>query len=453
MQSLSRFELAISGSSVWAPLDNSPSSCKFSSSPTPILVVQAGLEWAVGIMFFRIKYDRLLQRQIRHHNSRSSRPWQDADCQESITVIGLTNEHFRYLRWLGIVTKTFSVAKYRRLQLGGKLKADFFDPSNQAALDKRTEIADQALLDLVKWLQENGGQMAVLDATNIVGERRIFEYDLLKRHGISTIFLECIYEREDSMEQCLKEMEFNYHPEYESWSREEAAMDFMKRLSFYKCNYKTLSADDPYPFIQFFGDSQRIEAKEIGGYLPTKIVYYLMNSTTHNRRSIYLVIDNEKRTDPDGRLTPLVSRKQGVHLDDFIREKLSSEPTLQIWTGTNGSLAQNIYERPQLDPKAEGEVENMDPEEIRDQFPEDYELHQRDSFSHRYPRAESYKDVTLRLEGIIMEIEKTPSKILIIAHESVLRCIYAYYVEIKPRVLPMLIIGYPQFVTTTRPYH
>ena len=34
----------------------------------------------------------------------------------------------RYLRWLGIKTKTFSVATYRTRLIGPNLNADFFDP-------------------------------------------------------------------------------------------------------------------------------------------------------------------------------------------------------------------------------------------------------------------------------------------------------------------------------------
>lgn len=47
----------------------------------------------------------------------------------------------------------------------------------------------------------------------------------------------------------------------------------------------------------------------------------------------------------------------------------------------------------------------------------------KDKFSYRYVGGESYKDLVLRLEPIIMELERQRS-ILIIGHQAVLRAIY-----------------------------
>lgn len=43
----------------------------------------------------------------------------------------------RYLRWLGVKTRTFSVALYRNRAIGEKLNADFFDPSRLNFLKER----------------------------------------------------------------------------------------------------------------------------------------------------------------------------------------------------------------------------------------------------------------------------------------------------------------------------
>lgn len=39
---------------------------------------------------------------------------------------------------------------------------------------------------------------------------------------------------------------------------------------------------------------------------------------------------------------------------------------------------------------------------------------------------QSYHDLAVRLESVIMELEREKNDVLIIAHETVLRCLYAY---------------------------
>lgn len=69
-------------------------------------------------------------------------------------------------------------------------------------------------------------------------------------------------------------------------------------------------------------------------------------------------------------------------------------------------------------------------------------MHQKDPYYHRYPRAESYHDLALRVEDILLELERERDDILIVAHQTVLRCIYAYLLdrsedEIPTTVIPM----------------
>lgn len=43
-----------------------------------------------------------------------------------------------------------------------------------------------------------------------------------------------------------------------------------------------------------------------------------------------------------------------------------------------------------------------------------------------YLKFKSYQDLAVRIESIILELEYEKNDVLIIAHESVLRCLYAY---------------------------
>lgn len=64
--------------------------------------------------------------------------------------------------------------------------------------------------------------------------------------------------------------------------------------------------------------------------------------------------------------------------------------------------------------------------ELQEKFPEEIAKVKENPYRHRYPRAESYHDLAVRLESVIMELEREKNDVLIIAHETVLRCLYAY---------------------------
>lgn len=46
----------------------------------------------------------------------------------------------------------------------------------------------------------------------------------------------------------------------------------------------------------------------------------------------------------------------------------------------------------------------------------------------RYPRGESYEDVVVRLESVIMELERQEN-VLVVGHQAVLRCVLAYFLD------------------------
>ena len=50
--------------------------------------------------------------------------------------------------------------------------------------------------------------------------------------------------------------------------------------------------------------------------------------------------------------------------------------------------------------------------------------------------AQSYRDLAHRIEPIILELERQSQDVMIVAHETVLRCLYAYYLDWPPAVRP-----------------
>lgn len=78
-----------------------------------------------------------------------------------------------------------------------------------------------------------------------------------------------------------------------------------------------------------------------------------------------------------------------------------------------------------LDELDAGVCDGMTYEEIEEHYPEDYAARDDDKYNYRYRGGESYRDVVVRLEPVIMELERQEN-ILLVCHQAVLRCLYAY---------------------------
>ena len=65
--------------------------------------------------------------------------------------------------------------------------------------------------------------------------------------------------------------------------------------------------------------------------------------------------------------------------------------------------------------------------EIEQDYPVIHMERKKDKLGFRYPRGESYLDLISRIEPVIFEIERSAVPVIIIAHQAVLRCLYAYF--------------------------
>jgi 6-phosphofructo-2-kinase/fructose-2,6-biphosphatase len=79
-------------------------------------------------------------------------------------------------------------------------------------------------------------------------------------------------------------------------------------------------------------------------------------------------------------------------------------------------------------------------EQVKMKFPEEYRAREQDKLRYRYPRGESYLDIIARLEPVILELERQEDPLLIIGHQAVLRCLYAYFLDLPPEEVPYLSI-------------
>ncbi|RNF21368.1 putative 6-phosphofructo-2-kinase/fructose-2,6-biphosphatase [Trypanosoma cruzi] len=74
-----------------------------------------------------------------------------------------------------------------------------------------------------------------------------------------------------------------------------------------------------------------------------------------------------------------------------------------------------------------GICEDLTIEEVRTQHPMIDHFRKVNKYTFRYPEGESYQDLVLRLEPVIMELENADRIVVVVAHQAVLRTLLAYF--------------------------
>eukprot|EP00523_Entomoneis_sp_CCMP467_P000791 CAMPEP_0168748640 /NCGR_PEP_ID=MMETSP0724-20121128/16282_1 /TAXON_ID=265536 /ORGANISM="Amphiprora sp., Strain CCMP467" /LENGTH=583 /DNA_ID=CAMNT_0008796479 /DNA_START=117 /DNA_END=1868 /DNA_ORIENTATION=+ len=96
--------------------------------------------------------------------------------------------------------------------------------------------------------------------------------------------------------------------------------------------------------------------------------------------------------------------------------------------------------RRNLDELYAGTCDGFTYKEIEQYYPDEFARRQQDKLTYRYPRGESYMDVTLRLEPLALDMERTREPVLIIGHQGILRILYAYFMGLDRKEAPYVSI-------------
>ncbi|KAL2867181.1 putative vacuolar morphogenesis protein AvaB [Aspergillus lucknowensis] len=364
----------------------------------------------------------------------------------------IAGKAMRYLAWVGIPAKIFNVGTYRRSSTP-QPDANFFDPHNSEGEKLRRAAAEAAMADMLRWFESGQGVVAILDATNSTKKRRRWIHDTCRDANIETLFVESVCDDEELIMNNILEVKTT-SPDYKGQDPEVAAMDFRNRIRNYEKVYEGIDDDEKeYTYVKLINVGSTVIINQIKDYLSSRLVYYIQN--LHIKpRSIWLSRHGESQYNLTGKIggDSSISERGEAYAKALpgLLKKSGVPPNTKIviWTSTlkrtiqtaRHLAAETRYEKLEwkaLDELDSGVCDGLTYEEIAEQYPEDFAARDEDKYNYRYRGGESYRDVVIRLEPIIMELERSEN-VIIVTHQAVLRCIYAYFMNVPQEKSPWM---------------
>lgn len=376
----------------------------------------------------------------------------------------------RYLRWLGVTTQVFHFDDFRRQYLKEeKISPVFFSqkPDDEKISKFKEELIEKCVHNIEDFLGKDKGQVAIYDAINGIAKNRIALQERFSKINVKVIFIESLIDNDKLLTNSLKDAIKS--PDYKDWEVEKARVDFNKRIQEASLYYEIINDVEPkerqvLSYIKSINFGERLVLnKSEYGYLINRITFFLLNTRIKKGSIFFARCGDTKNKNNTYKVDPLLS-EEGlehakllekslvdylVHKSGNVESELILKKKIQIWTSARRRTVQtasvfvdkydiSLMQRSELTQLNPGKNEGFTEEETQQQFPIEYELFQKDPYHVRFPRGESYHDVAVRLEPLILEMERNTKNILIIGHESVLRVLYGYLMNCASNDIPYL---------------
>lgn len=178
-----------------------------------------------------------------------------------------------------MLLQVFNLGDYRRKESVKYSDHHIFDPENKEGRELRDRVCQQGLEDVMDWLENCDGEVAVFDATNTTRERRKFLYNkVVLEKGYKLFFVESICDDNNIVDSNIKEVKVT-SPDYVAYSADQVVTDFQERIKHYAKQYEEIDEvlEPEYSFLKIFNAGTKIMVHKHEGHIQSRIVYYLMN--------------------------------------------------------------------------------------------------------------------------------------------------------------------------------
>lgn len=347
----------------------------------------------------------------------------------------------RYTKWLGVDVKSFRMSEYMQ-----NLKPDLGEANVKLYAEDRNAnfrnlVIRNVCQDILNFFFNQVGQLALYDASNIGRADRTVINEFFTSYNIKPIFIESLISNEELMDYNIKSAIKN-EQDLKDLNEEMAKLEFENKVSTNKQLSQELSTDENLSYIKYYNlGEQLILNNKFEGYLINKIVLLLMNLKQKTGSIFFTPLDygNDKAASLTNFQTEKILKTYSTCMKNLQdRNPNYKKPEkFQVWVAPT-KVSQEIYgcfddnlikvvEKTPLQSMHMGEVKDLTEDEIRARLPDDYERFKLDPYHGRYPRAESYHDLAVRMESLLFELERTTDSILIFAHPTNLRVIFGYF--------------------------
>lgn len=395
----------------------------------------------------------------------------------------ITNKLSRYLNYSMYYCKVFNVGNTRRQYAKehgiGDQDSKFFDPKNSQANYLRDKWAMDTLDELLDYLLEGMGSVAIFDATNSTRSRRkmLVERIQLRNDQLNILFLESICTDESVVESNIRLKLFG--PDYKGKDPQDSLSDFKQRLQNYLEAYETIEDEEEFQYIKMIDIGKKVVSYNIEGFLASQTVYYLLNFNLSYRqiwitrngeseynvegrmggdssltvrgekysKALYKFLDQQRQALFETELKQLeeLKKSQTTNESGSGQEKLKGRRIFKdffVWTSMRKRAIETgkyfdindyaLKEMRMLDEINAGIFEGLTFQEFENNFPVDFEKRQQDKLRYRFPGigGESYLDVINRLRTVITEMERIEDNVLIITHRVVARALLGYFMNL-----------------------
>lgn len=353
----------------------------------------------------------------------------------------------------GVRVKIFNNGDMRRQLMGAEsTSAEFYNPDNAFGREAR-ELICRRNMEAAREYLKNGGDVAILDATNASRQRRQLIENTLTDYPV--LFIECLNEDPLLLNSCIRQKASL--PEYAGFSKDEAIASFMKRIEFYERMY-THCEDEKY-WMCVDASANRVLAEqpcESSPYYPAirEIV------TSMWVEEMYLARHGQTEFNVQGRIggdPPLTARGREQALDlarDLENKKIS-------WVFTSTRMRSHETAAPVLVSRTDthhmamrefdeiwaGDCENMLYSEIREKMPEVTAQRNADKYRYAYPNGESYAILRERVrKGLKRALFLAgDAPLLIIGHQAINRVILSLFIRQRSEDVPYIHIPQNQY--------
>lgn len=268
---------------------------------------------------------------------------QDAGAKLVIVMVGLpatgksflTNKLSRFLNFSMYECRVFNVGNTRR-EYASKHKdvvpeqdSKFFDPKNENSNHLREQWAMDTLDQLLDYLLDMHGNVAIFDATNTTKLRRNNVVNRIRDRSkhLKIVFLESICSDEELVAKNIKLKLLG--PDYKGKNSQQSLEDFENRLKQYRKAYQPVEDEEVekhnVSYVKMIDVGKKVISYNIQGYLASQTIYYLLNFNLSDRQ-IWITRNGESEYNVSGKIggdSKLTTRglKYSKALAQFIRKK------------------------------------------------------------------------------------------------------------------------------------